>query len=68
MSYYGLKVRFNKWLDKAISEDGVDVDWLCLQADNMFGFGELTVKKRLALMERIGMVKIASGVVSKTKR
>ena len=59
MTYYNEKRKFNRWLEKAIKgSKQAKIAEITYQATNLFDIGEKSVKTRLELLERLGMIEI----------
>lgn len=65
MDYYDEKLRVFNIIEQRIkkSDDGIDEKFLIYDLTKIFRVGELTIKKRLKLLEEIGKITNTAGVL-----
>jgi hypothetical protein len=70
VGYAKIKVEMNKYIDSVINKnpDGIDINVIFLQIDNLFGLGTLAVRRRLDLLKDVGMIEIDGDMIRVNKR
>jgi len=65
--YSRIKKEMNDSINSMINKnpEGIDIDVVFYQIDNMYGLGQLSVRRRLTLLEKVGMIRIEGNMIIK---